>query len=54
MSEAGSVFYTNGAFVNGAVPGITAASVGKNDLPVGTTTIDVEVGSGSYVISSAM
>lgn len=54
LSEAGTVFYTNGAFVNGAVPGITAASAGKNDLPVGTTTIDVEVGSGSYVISSAL
>jgi hypothetical protein len=54
LSEAGTIFYASGAFVNGAVPGITGASAGTTDLPIGTSTIDIEVGSGSYVISSSM
>ena len=47
-------FYTNGTYINDAVFGISSATAGISDLPVGTVTIDVEVGSGSYVISSAL
>jgi hypothetical protein len=54
LSESGTVFYTNGTYINGAVFGISSATAGITDLPVGTVTIDIEVGSGSYVISSAL
>jgi len=47
ISEGSTVIFQNGNYVPG-VAGITSAVVGTQDLPVGMSTIDVEVGSGSY------
>jgi hypothetical protein len=47
VSESGVSVWANGAFVPGAV-GVVNATVGSNDLPVGTSTVDFEVLAGTY------
>ena len=48
LSESGAPVWASGAYVPG-VPGVLNASVGTDDLPVGTRTLDVEVLAGTYV-----
>ena len=49
--ESGNIVWASGAFVPGVV-GVTSAKVSTSDVPVGMSTIDFEVLSGTYSFSS--
>ena len=53
VAESGVSVWASGAFVPGA-PGVVNATVGNDDLPVGTSTIDFEVLAGTYTFTPSL
>ncbi len=53
VEESGTLVWAAGAFVPG-VPGVVNATVGSDDLPVGTSTIDFEVLAGTFAFTPSV
>jgi alpha-L-rhamnosidase len=53
VEESGALVWAAGAFVPG-VAGVVNATVGSDDLPVGTSTIDFEVLAGTFIFTPSV